>query len=393
MLAEHLESVRLEIRHTQARLSARTRELESESHLRELAAREGGRLRSDIARLGRRRAEDAQRVTGLQTELFKAGEQLAQFKLVQNWNQVGAAAGLLSKEARHGQARAAYHSLCSLGCGGRDSWPAGSATLTLAGLNAGHLGGQQQVTSVTYPLLKPARLPAPACVALAPLQEELEQWAAAARQKEEDSLALERYRRQDEASIRELGLQLERATREAHQGRRDLEEEQTATQVGVGCNGPQACKAQGHAAQGQACAVVLKALSRRAPVLQSTLSFHWNAPQCSGLPGLQAAQAELGKAAQDFRRLHEERQELLGQWEGVLKAVSKRDAAILEAGKCSDGAVSGGWGWMKALGLQCRPKECSPCVDSLQHRPPICHAPTCRPGGGGAQGGAGGAAG
>jgi len=47
---------------------------------------------------------------------------------------------------------------------------------------------------------------------------------------------------------------------------------------------------------------------------------------------LQAAQAELGKAAQDFRRLHSERQELLEQWEGVLKAISKRDASILEAG-------------------------------------------------------------
>ncbi|KAL4443384.1 hypothetical protein ABPG75_011121 [Micractinium tetrahymenae] len=193
VLAEHLDSVRLEIRHTQARLSARTREVESESHLRELAARESGRLRSDIARLGVRRGEAAQRVTGLQTEVFKAGEKLAQFKLVQNWN-----------------------------------------------------------------------------------QEELEQWAAAARQKEEDSLALERYRRQDEARVKELGMQLERATREAHQGKRDLEEELTATQ---------------------------------------------------------AAQAELGKAAQDFRRLHEERQELLGQWEGVLKAISKRDAAILEAGQ------------------------------------------------------------
>lgn len=91
MLAEHLESVRLEIGHTQARLGARTRELESESHLRQLAARESGRLRSDIARLGARRAEAAQHATSLQTEVFKAGEKLAQFKLVQNWNQVGAA--------------------------------------------------------------------------------------------------------------------------------------------------------------------------------------------------------------------------------------------------------------------------------------------------------------
>lgn len=47
----------------------------------------------------------------------------------------------------------------------------------------------------------------------------------------------------------------------------------------------------------------------------------------------QAAQGELGKAAADFRRLHAERAELLGQWEGVLEAVRMRDAAILEAGE------------------------------------------------------------
>jgi hypothetical protein len=41
----------------------------------------------------------------------------------------------------------------------------------------------------------------------------------------------------------------------------------------------------------------------------------------------------LSKAARDFRRLHAERQELLQQWEGVLEAIRKRDAAILEAGK------------------------------------------------------------
>lgn len=53
------------------------------------------------------------------------------------------------------------------------------------------------------------------------------------------------------------------------------------------------------------------------------------------LPLPQAAQTELSKAAQDFRRLHAERQELLQQWEGVLEAIRKRDASILEAG---------GWG-------------------------------------------------
>ncbi len=41
-------------------------------------------------------------------------------------------------------------------------------------------------------------------------QEELDQWAGASAQKEEDALALEKYRRQDEALIKDLTLQLER---------------------------------------------------------------------------------------------------------------------------------------------------------------------------------------
>lgn len=48
---------------------------------------------------------------------------------------------------------------------------------------------------------------------------------------------------------------------------------------------------------------------------------------------MQAAQTELNKAADDFRALHAERQELLAQWEGVLEAVSQRDKAILAAGQ------------------------------------------------------------
>ena len=90
VLADHLDSVRLEIRHTQARLGARTKEAASEAHLRELAAREAGRLRADGAALQQRRGELAQRAAGLQTEAFQAGERLDQFRLLQNWNQVGA---------------------------------------------------------------------------------------------------------------------------------------------------------------------------------------------------------------------------------------------------------------------------------------------------------------
>ncbi len=73
----------------QSRLTTRTREVEGEAHLRAVAERGTGRLRSDAARLAARRAELAQRVTAMETEAFTAGERLDHFRLVQNWNQVG----------------------------------------------------------------------------------------------------------------------------------------------------------------------------------------------------------------------------------------------------------------------------------------------------------------
>jgi hypothetical protein len=43
-------------------------------------------------------------------------------------------------------------------------------------------------------------------------QEELEQWALAAKQKEEDNLVLQKYSRADELRIKELTLHLEKLT-------------------------------------------------------------------------------------------------------------------------------------------------------------------------------------
>ena len=43
-------------------------------------------------------------------------------------------------------------------------------------------------------------------------QEELEQWALAARQKEDDNITLEKYKRADDAKIKELNLVTERLT-------------------------------------------------------------------------------------------------------------------------------------------------------------------------------------
>lgn len=72
-----------------------------------------------------------------------------------------------------------------------------------------------------------------------------------------------------------------------------------------------------------------------APWLALCLTSTHPGPHRDSTPPIpQTAQTELSKAAQDFRRLHAERAELLAQWEGVLEAIRKRDAAILEAGEC-----------------------------------------------------------
>jgi len=56
-------------------------------------------------------------------------------------------------------------------------------------------------------------------------QEELEQWVEAAKQKEEDNLALQKYTRADEAKIKELALSLEKVTSAVVTKRTDVENE------------------------------------------------------------------------------------------------------------------------------------------------------------------------
>eukprot|EP00163_Fabomonas_tropica_P006085 TRINITY_DN15701_c0_g1_i2.p1 TRINITY_DN15701_c0_g1~~TRINITY_DN15701_c0_g1_i2.p1 ORF type:complete len:789 (-),score=351.97 TRINITY_DN15701_c0_g1_i2:152-2518(-) len=104
--------------------------------------------------------------------------------------------------------------------------------------------------------------------------EELEQWALAAKQKEEDALALEKYQRQDEKKIKELELQLQKVTKEVQAKKAELNNEVTETQ---------------------------------------------------------AAQIELDKTAEDFRLLHQERQDLVRQWQEAIEAMQRRDQAIQDA--------------------------------------------------------------
>ena len=62
-------------------------------------------------------------------------------------------------------------------------------------------------------------------------QEEIEQWALAQRQKEEDNAALEKYRNQDASKIKELQLTQEKVSRAVVSKKEELENEVMETQA------------------------------------------------------------------------------------------------------------------------------------------------------------------
>ena len=107
-------------------------------------------------------------------------------------------------------------------------------------------------------------------------QEELEQWALAAKQKEEDNLALQKYTRADEAKIKDITLQIEKLTTLVSDKKNDLDNEVTETQ---------------------------------------------------------SKQIELDKTAEEFRKLHKERQDLVRQWQDSIEVMRKRDDDIRVAGE------------------------------------------------------------
>ncbi|XP_019489766.1 PREDICTED: coiled-coil domain-containing protein 39 [Hipposideros armiger] len=102
-------------------------------------------------------------------------------------------------------------------------------------------------------------------------QQALEAWLEESAHKDSDAFTLQKYTQQDDNKIRALTLQIEKLTLECNQRKKVLENE-----------------------------------------LMETLS----------------AQLELDKAAQDFRKIHNERQELIKQWESTIEQMQKRDRDI-----------------------------------------------------------------
>lgn len=103
-------------------------------------------------------------------------------------------------------------------------------------------------------------------------QEELEQWTIAAKQKQDDKLALEKYKRADEAVIKKLNIDLEKASNNCERSKLRLDTEITETK---------------------------------------------------------AVQMQLDNAASEFRDLHSQRIELISRWDNAVKTIQEKDKNII----------------------------------------------------------------
>ena len=193
IMKDHLKNVGQEVEYTNALIEAKRKEIETETHLKQLCSRELGRYQAECVELQKMIEDEQDRVNSIQNSIFRSNEHMDQFKLQMNWN-----------------------------------------------------------------------------------QEELEQWAVAARQKEEDSLALQKYTRADEVKIKEANLHIERLTAELLKRKGGLE------------------------------AAINETTSR---------------------------QVEVDRMAEEFRQLHVERQELVKNWQDTIDSMKRRDDDINEIGE------------------------------------------------------------
>ena len=107
-------------------------------------------------------------------------------------------------------------------------------------------------------------------------QEHMEKWVLAAKQRKEDNLVLEKYKRGDETKVKEIGLEIQRLTLE----RGKLEQSLAKTIIET-----------------------------------------------------KASQIEIDKLVEEFGTYSEERQRIFSQWDSVVMNLSKRNQLQLEIGK------------------------------------------------------------
>lgn len=188
IMEDHLKNVQQEHVHTQALVDAKQREIDAEGHLKQLASREAGRVKSDLDKMNKYMLEVQDQLNTVQNNMFSANEKLEQFKQAMSWN-----------------------------------------------------------------------------------QEELLQWSLAAKQKDEDKEALEKYEKVDNVKIKNLTLKMEKAAQDVQDAKTALDDEVTETQ---------------------------------------------------------AVQIELDKTAAEYRRVHLQRQDLIKQWNEAVEAMHRRDQEI-----------------------------------------------------------------
>ncbi|XP_009998336.1 PREDICTED: coiled-coil domain-containing protein 39 [Chaetura pelagica] len=187
-MTSHLKNVRQEISFYQSLYKAKENEIETEQHLKALAEREHGRLKSEIKRLEDEIVSLRERKTSQENTVKESTKKLENLKEQMNCD--------------------------------------------------------EQV---------------------------LESWIKEMNSKDNDTMAIQKYTRQDEGKLRALTLQIEKLTTQANQKRRALDRELTETIT---------------------------------------------------------AQMELDRTAEDLRRAHQERQEVIKQWENTIQQMQKRDQQI-----------------------------------------------------------------
>ncbi|NWX27721.1 CCD39 protein, partial [Notiomystis cincta] len=106
-------------------------------------------------------------------------------------------------------------------------------------------------------------------------EELLESWIKELNRTDNDAVTIQKYAQQDEGKLAALTLEIEKLTMQANQKRRALDNELTETMT---------------------------------------------------------AQMELDRAAEDFRRVHQERQQVIRQWENAIQQMQKRDQEIDQCG-------------------------------------------------------------
>lgn len=80
-MAEHLKSVQSELSYTQARVTAKGKEIQSEAHLKALSDRQLARYVADLKVIKKERGELMEKVSNLQNQIYRANEKMDQFKV------------------------------------------------------------------------------------------------------------------------------------------------------------------------------------------------------------------------------------------------------------------------------------------------------------------------